>query len=176
MTPETVNAAPAGPFRIAAFDEAGGQQVCRSVLMDELGTAGARFAGLENMRQFGPADRKIREVDIEHRLALASDQRHRLTAKAGKPFGQCRLVGERADDAETVFSRNVGCGEDAGNAGMCLRPAIEVTEGEAGVIMRRADHQHRQCIGGEGIAAEFLSPGDFRHAIEPDGRGTDRVA
>ncbi len=76
--------------------------------MDQLGTAGLRFARLQEMRQFGPADREVRQVQIEHGLALAGNQRHCFTTKARKPFGQRRLVGERADDAETVLSRNIG--------------------------------------------------------------------
>ncbi len=55
---------------------------------------GLRLAGLQQMRQRGPGDREIREVEIGDRLALAGDQRHGLAAKPRKAFGQRRLVGE----------------------------------------------------------------------------------
>lgn len=59
---------------------------------------------------------------------------------------------------------------------MRLGPAVEIAEGEAGVIMRRTDHEYRKRIGGEGIAAEVLSPSDLRHAVEPDRGRADRLA
>ncbi len=144
--------------------------------MDQLHAAGLRLAWLQDMRQLGPTNRKIRKVEIEDGLALAGNQRHRLAAKARKIFGQRRLVGKRRNDAEAVLSRNVGSGEDADDAGMDIHPGVEIAEGEAGVMMRRANHQHRQRIGREGIAAEFFAAGDFRQAVEPDRRGTDGVA
>ena len=89
---------------------------------------------------------------------------------------QGRLVGKRTDDAETVFARNVGGREDTNHAGVLVCPAVEIAEGEAGVIMRRADHQHGKRIGREGIAAEFLSPGHLWHTVEPDGRRAYGIA
>jgi hypothetical protein len=88
------------------------------------------------MRQFRPANRKIRQVEIEDGLALAGDQRHGLTAKSRKAFGQSLLIGERADNAETIFSGNISCCEDSGNAGTDLRPSVQIAKSELRIVWR----------------------------------------
>ena len=90
---------------VAALDEAGGQQICRAVCMDQRRAVGLRFGGCSrcgsSVQRTGKSDRS-RSSD---RLALAGDQRHRLAAKPREPFGQRRLVGEGRDDAEAVLAR-----------------------------------------------------------------------
>ena len=86
-------------FRIAALDEALGQQIARrgsswssaAPSAQRLGRFAARAAA--RVQSIG----KSREVEVGDRRALAGDQRHRLAAETRDAFGQRRLVGEGRD-------------------------------------------------------------------------------
>ena len=143
--------------------------------MDERCAIRLRFGRNQHGRQFCPFDRDIRQVEVGDSITLRGHNGDRLAAKTRHAFGQRRLVGKGRNDAEAVFTRNVGSGVDADDAGPGSCPCLEITESEAGVVMRRAHDQHGQRIGEEGIAAERFDTGDFRHAVQPSDARADSM-
>jgi hypothetical protein len=144
--------------------------------MDGHGVSGLRLAGLKDMGKLGPFDRETGEVEIGRRFSLAGDQRHCLAAKARLAVRQRRLVRERRDDAEAVGAGNIGGGEDAGHAGVVPLPCRDIAEAEAGMMVRRADNEHRQRVVGKGIRAEFLCACHLWNAVQPRDSRADGLA
>ena len=94
------------------------------------------------MRQRLPGDREIGDVEIGDGSAFTGDERNRLSTKPGYVMRQGRLVSEGRYDAERILTGNVIRREHRDDAGMVFDESIEVAEGEAGMIMRRAHHEH----------------------------------
>ena len=165
-----------GRVGIAALDQAGGEHIVRSPGMDGRRVPGLRLAGLKDMGKLGPFDRETGEVEIGCRISLAGDQRHRLAAKPRLAVRQCRPVRERRDDAEAVGAGNIGGGEDAGQARHVLLPCVEVAEAEAGMMVRRADDEHRERVVGKGVRSEFFRACHLLNAVQPHDSRADGLA
>jgi hypothetical protein len=158
-----------GFVRLAAFHAALQQEIARLVGLDQ-GRIG-RHRGIEadNRRLRRPGDRHVFIADRQHEVALADQGDDGLAAIAHLAVGQHRLVLDVGIDAETV-RRHVVRGQHRGEP-----PAqrIEVTQGEAGPRIGRADDADPQRIGGNAIGAELLAARDLVDAIDPRQPRTD---
>ncbi len=166
-----------GGIGVAATDEAACQQVAGAVGVQQGGAGGFGLGRVQQGGQGTPVDGEGLEVERGDDLGRAGDERDGLAAKAGGALGQRRLVGEVRDDAEAVAAGDVGGGQHDVEA-VRGAPAFEVAEGEARVVVRRADGAdgqpvsiRRPEVGAEDVGAAHLWP-----AVQAFRRGADGAA
>ena len=151
---------------IAARDAPARQDIAGPAGMNALRVGRQRGFHARQRRQGPPRDGKTGEIERARRIVLADDQSDRFAAKPRDALRERRLVGEGADDAETIDAGDVLGGEYGDDAGMGAPIAVEVAEFEMGVCMRRTDRARGQSVRRPFVRAEDLRAREFSRAVE----------
>ena len=160
--------------RVAARDAPAGQDVARAAPVN---TFGALLKRLVDRRQGGtraPRHRKVREIEVTHRLAVANHKRHRLAAKARESLREHGLIGEKGDHSVAVRARHIRGREDGDDPGMSAFERPNVAENKCGVRVRRAHHARGQGLCRPFVGAEDFCAGELADAIEAGNATPDR--
>ena len=163
-------------LEIAPRDAAAGQNIGAAIGVKERRALGQSRVHRRQRGQHCPSHRKPREVEPLHRLRLADDERDRLAAETGDLFCKGGLVGERADHAIAIFTRDIARLENGDKAGIGFDIGVRVANGEARVRMRRADRLGDERVGRPFVGAENLRPRKLFRAVQPCQAFADRAA
>ena len=160
--------------RVAARDAPAGQDVARAARVNAFGALLKRLVDRRQRRQRAPGHRKVREIEVAHRLAVADHKRHRLAAKAREALREHGLVGERRDHSVAVRAGHILGGEDGDDPGMSALERLDVAENERGVRVRRAHHARGQRLRRPFVGAEDFRAGELADAVEAGNATPDR--
>ena len=141
------------------------EYVVRMNRLDGRGPRRDRVARVVDGRERLPVDRELIVGEPVEGVVVSDQCRHRLAAVARDAGREHRLVLDVRIDAETVDARNIGGGEDAGEARITLVEGGEIAEREARMGVGGAHHPQPECAVRCGVCAEESAAGDLFDAV-----------
>src|SRR5579883_1747928 len=122
--------------------------------MDERSPRFERRLDSRHGGQWRPFDWKGLKIERVDSVLLARYCGDGLAAIARFPMGEDGLIGERRDDAITIFAGDIPSGEDPHQARMGAHKAVKIAEFESGAIVGRAYGAQHQDPGRPAVGAE----------------------
>ena len=146
------------------------------VLMNERRVLMSASGKVQEMLERRPGNGKTAEIQPLDRISVADDEGDGLAPIANDLVRQGRLVGKRWDDAELVFSDDIGGGDNGPDPRVVLLPAGDVAQLECCVVVGGADRANEVGAIRAKVGAEDLRSVDLRLSVEADDRPADRTA
>ncbi len=131
---------------IATFDIAAHQYIAGPVIMKPQGGFSQRRIRRQHRLKGFPRNRKIGLVKRRHRSRIADNRGNRITAIECRSFGKDRLVSKRRNNPKTVPAWNITSVQHRMNTRCCGNKAGFVANHKPRMMMRTADHPHRQRV------------------------------